>query len=185
MALLIVLSVAAPSCSERSPDDIGHAGHADLDKLFERLQTTSNAEEAEMIEVAIIHAWSESGREEVDRLMLQGLQAIHANDVDGAIRAFDQVVSLAPHFAEGWNMRALVHWLQDEYGPAVSDLRNVLSLEPRHFGALNLLGRIFHEVGDDQTAVRVFEKVLEINPHLEEAQRRMEELREQVAGLPV
>lgn len=186
LTLFIVLSVAAASCTDRRPDPhalVAEAG--DLDTLFMRLKETPDAHEAEMIEVAILHAWAESGQEDVDALMLEGLRALHSANLPVAEALFDEVVRAAPHFAEGWNMRAMVHWLKDDYGLAVGDIRHVLLLEPRHFGALNLLGRIFSELGDNGLALKVLEKAVEINPHLEDAQEQIETLREQVAGVPI
>jgi tetratricopeptide (TPR) repeat protein len=190
LALFVTLSLTAASCTDEAADP--HHGiikasisESDLDVLFKRLRETRDASEAEMIEVAILHAWAESGQADVDALMLEGLKALHDTEVEVAEAMFDEVVRMAPQFAEGWNMRATVRWLKDDYRAAIEDIRHVLVLEPRHFAALNLLGRIFSELGREQLALRVFEKALEINPHLEDAQEQMEGLREQVAGLPI
>src|SRR5690606_9778975 len=190
LALFVALSLTAASCTDEAVDP--HHGiikasisDKDLDTLFNRLRETRDASEAEMIEVAILHAWAESGQADVDALMIEGLKALHETEVEVAEAMFDEVVRMAPHFAEGWNMRATVRWLKDDYGPAIDDLRHVLILEPRHFAALNLLGRIFSELGREQLALRVFEKALEINPHLEDAQEQIQGLQRQVAGLPI
>lgn len=190
LALLVALSLTAASCTDERFDshrDIIKASVADkdIDALFSRLRETKDSSEAEMIEVAILHAWAESGQADIDALMLEGLQALHQTEVEIAEAMFDEVIRLDPQFAEGWNMRATVHWLRDDYRLAIDDIRHVLVLEPRHFSALNLLGRIFAELGQDQLALQVFEKALEINPHLQDAQEHIEGLREQVAGLPI
>lgn len=184
LALLIALSLAGASCSERPPPQMTNAA-ADMDQLFQRLQNAAGPHEAQMIEAAILAGWSSSGDAQVDELMLAGIEAVNGADVDAALAAFDQVVRRAPRFAEGWNMRATVHWLNDDYAPAVTDLWHVLVLEPRHYVALNLLGRIFVETGDPQTAVQVFEEALKINPYLEDALRQIEELSDEVAGVPI
>ncbi len=184
MALLMALSVAGASCSERPPRQEAHAA-ADMDQLFQRLQSAGDPHEAQMIEAAILAGWSSSGDVQVDELMLEGIEAVNEADIDAALAAFDQVVRRAPRFAEGWNMRAMVYWLRDDYEPAVADLSHVLMIEPRHYVALNLLGRIFVETGDPRTAVRVFEEALKINPYLEDALLQVEELRDEVAGLPI
>lgn len=190
LALFVALSLTAASCTDEAVDP--HHGlikasvsDEDMDTLFKRLRETKDASEAEMIEVAILHAWAESGQADVDALMIEGLRALHKTDVEIAEAMFDEVVRMAPGFAEGWNMRATVRWLKDDYGAAIDDIRHVLLLEPRHFAALNLLGRIFSELGRGELALKVFEKALEINPHLEDAQEQMHGLQEQVAGLPL
>lgn len=185
MALFVMLTVAGASCTDRRSQDQATPVNASLDDLFVRLKSTSDAQEAKMIEVAILHAWSTSGKKDVDMLMHEGLKAIHDVEIEAAQAAFDEVVQRAPDFPEGWNMRATVYWLQDAYGPAVNDIHRALALEPRHFGALSLLGRIFVETGNKQTAVKVFEEALKINPYLDEAQEQIDELRDQVAGVPI
>lgn len=178
----LTLALAVAACSDPAPERLSTE---EVDRLFARLHATADAQEAKTIEVAILHAWAMSGRPEVDRLMMDGLRALHENQLDRAEAAFTDVIRIAPAYVEGWHLRATLHWMRDRYDPAVRDLRQALVLEPRHFRALNLLGRIFAEVGQQRTALRVLEKALEINPHLEEAQKQIEELRPRLAGLPI
>lgn len=180
LALAVALGVAS-ACTELGP----LSGEADLDGLFDRLKTAHSAEEAERIEVAILSVLSESGQDEVDSLTVHGLSALNEGDLDLALRMFNQVVARAPHFAEGWNLRATVYWMRDENRRAIADLRNVLVLEPRHFAAMTLLGRILVELGQPQAAMVILEHALKINPHLDDARSEIEMLRDQIAGVPI
>lgn len=157
----------------------------DLDSLFSRLRAAHSAEEAESIEVAILGVLAESGQEEVDSLTVDGLNALNDGELDVALRLFNQVVHRAPAFVEGWNLRATVYWMRNDYARAIGDLRRVLSLEPRHFGAMTLLGRIFTEIKQPQAALVMLEHALQVNPHLDSARRQIELLRDQVAGVPI
>ena len=157
----------------------------DLDSLFNRLRAAHSAEEAETIEVAILGVLADSGQDEVDTMTVDGLHALNDGDLEQALLLFNQVVHRAPAFVEGWNLRATVHWMRDDYTRAIQDLRHVLTLEPRHFGAMTLLGRIFTEMKQPKAAMLILEHALQINPHLDSARRQIELLRDQVAGLPV
>lgn len=180
---LVVLLGANMSCST-DPMVRGDRS-ASLDLLFNRLQTTQDDEEAHLIEVTIRHVWAQSGRQSVDTLMKQAADSAQAGHTDRALEALDQVVSVAPDFVEGWNLRATVHYLRDEYGEAVADIQHVLRLEPRHFGALVGLGRILLEVDDKKGALKAFDAALALNPHLADIRKDANELREQLAGIPI
>lgn len=187
LALIFILSLplacTTPAQLAQGEDDGGGKGQ-DLDALFARLKATPSDEEAQIIEVAIFHQWSESGSPQVDALILQGAEAVNDGDYDLALAVFDRVVQLNPNFAEGWNMRATVHFLREDYGAAIADIQRVLILEPRHFGALAGLGRIFLELDEERAALSAFEAALAINPHLESAREQVEQLRESLAGVP-
>lgn len=180
---LILLLGASMSCST-DPAPRGDRS-ASLDALFHRLQTTQSDEEAQMIEVTIRHVWAQSGRHGVDSLMMRSVEDIHAGKLDEALQSLDQVVATAPDFVEGWNLRATVHYLREEYGEAVGDIERVLALEPRHFGALAGLGRIFLELEDKKAALTAFEAALTLNPHLADVRQETDALREQMAGIPI
>ena len=104
------------------------------------------------------------------------------NQYPTALAAFDEVVRKAPNFAEGWNARATLHYLMDNYDDSIRDIQHTLSLEPRHFGAISGLGLIYLELGEEAAALRAFEKALEINPHLTDAKARARELRLKLDG---
>lgn len=180
---LVLLLGASMSCST-DPVVRGDRS-ASLDALFHRLQTTDDDDEAHLIEVTIRHVWAQSGRQGVDALMKRAADSVHAGHTDDALAALDQVVAAAPEFVEGWNLRATVHYLRDEYGEAVADIERVLALEPRHFGALAGLGRILLELEDKKAALRAFDAALALNPHLADIRKESNQLREQLAGIPI
>ncbi|MBI2235503.1 MAG: hypothetical protein HYU60_00850 [Magnetospirillum sp.] len=177
---LLVLLTGSVSCSG---PPAAPRGSGDLDTLFQRLQSTQSEEEAQRVEVAIRRAWSRSGRAGVDALTAHAVEAMHAGQYVQALAFLDKVVEAAPQFAEGWNLRATVHYLRDEFGPAVSDIGHVLSLEPRHFGALAGLGRIMLEMEDKKAALWAFEQALAVNPHLPEVRDQIEQLQDELAGV--
>ena len=156
-----------------------------LDELFIRLRLASSGEEAQSIETAILHLWAVSGRQEVDLLVLRGNAMARTGDLDGALEVFDQVVNLAPDFAEGYHLRALVHTMRNEYTEALVDLRQVLLIEPRHFGALTGIGRILLLYDREQAALRAFDEALELDPYLDAVRDQAERLRDHLTGEPI
>ena len=140
-----------------------------LGPLFEDLATAQHVATARLIVGEIWRAWLDSGNEKVNDELQAGMTATANDELDRAIEHFTKVIQMDPDFAEGWNQRATVYYLKGEYSKSLADIHKTLSLEPRHFGALSGMGRIFLEEGKDRAALGAFEKVVKIYPLAPEA----------------
>lgn len=147
---------------------LAHGDQSDprLDDLFARLKAAPTAEAAAPLEAQIWAIWGETGDDKAAALMALGRGAMQAGAHSAALIAFDKVVALAPDFAEGWNLRATVHYLLDELDASLADIAKTLALEPRHFGALSGRGLVYMKKGDLERALQSFEAALAINPHM-------------------
>jgi tetratricopeptide (TPR) repeat protein len=155
-----------------------------LDGLFERLRATSSEAEAEAAQQQIWRIWIESDDMLANRLMQGGSQAMATRQHALALEYFDRLVERAHGFAEGWNKRATVYYLMENYEASVLDIERTLELEPRHFGALSGLGMIYDAIGEPAAALRSFEAAVAINPHLYGTRQRIDALRRQLRGSP-
>lgn len=140
-----------------------------LDQLFAQLAVARTPEDAKQVERAIWARWNKSGSISVDLLMSRGLSALSTGDIDLALTFFDEVVDLAPGYSEGWSKRATVHFLQDDYAAALSDIEATLALEPRHFGAIGGLALVLEDLGDKEGARDAYRRALKIYPWLDGA----------------
>ena len=170
-ALVLVLAFCQPSWGQT----------AKLDALFLRLQDPS-AEDFDRVTQEIWIEWSKSGSPSVDLLFQRGQQAMAMGDVATAIEHFTAVIDHAPDFAEGWNRRATAYFQIGDFGPSVSDISHVLSLNPRHFGALAGLGMIFEQLDRPEKALEVYKAALAINPHLTDTAAAITRLEQSLAG---
>ncbi|MBZ9857646.1 hypothetical protein LB566_28080 [Mesorhizobium sp. CA13] len=155
---------------------------ARLDKLFADLKRERNEKAAERIAGIIWNEWSQSGSASIDLMMQWSQKAIENQKFDVALDFLDQVVTLQPAYAEGWNRRATVHFMMKNYGKSMSDIDHALQLEPRHFGALSGLAQIMTVTGRKQSALEAWQKVLAIYPMLRSAQDQVGTLSEELAG---
>lgn len=149
-----------------------------LDVLFEQLSQSPNAEESYPIEQEIWSIWVETESTELELLMQQGMFAMHSGNLNTAIDIFSEAIELDPNYAEAWNKRATVFYMQDRYADSINDIQQTLVLEPRHFGALSGLGLIYSAIGDLPAAIKAFEIVLTVNPQSPSANRLLRRLKE-------
>ena len=146
-----------------------------LNELFIALKG-DDADAADRAESDILALWLESGSETVDLLMRWALQAIDSKAYPLALDYLDRITTLKPEYVEGWNKRATVYYLTDDYGKALSDIEHVLALEPRHFGALAGLGTIFRDLDQDRRALTAYRAALAIDPRMDNVQKAIDEL---------
>lgn len=172
---LTLLAAASPA--------FGDQNDPRLDPLFSALRQAEDVTKARRVEAGIWRIWSQYGDDPIiDRMMRHGARLMAAEQMKRAAEVFDQVVTRAPAFAEGWNRRATLRFLTGDFDGSVADIRQVLNLEPRHFGALSGLGLIYMALERPQGALKAFERALQINPHMTIARRHAAHLRAQLKG---
>jgi tetratricopeptide (TPR) repeat protein len=153
-----------------------------LDFLFGALKAAPDEASAKHVEARIWALWLQTPSDTAALLMMRAKAAIDAQQVDVAQKLLDAVVKLRPDYVEGWNRRATLFYLKNDYAHSLEDIEQVLVREPRHFGALAGLGMIMQDLGDDRRALDAFRKALAINPHLEKVPELVKVLTEKVEG---
>lgn len=147
-----------------------------IDKLFETLTTSKDERAAKEAERSILRLWLESDSDTVDLLMNWALGATQEQRYPRALDFLDRVIVMKPDYAEGWNKRATVHFLMEDYSRSLADIGQVLALEPRHFGALSGFGMIMRALGEDERAMTAYREALAVDPYLDNVQEALDEL---------
>ncbi|HEY9889521.1 MAG TPA: tetratricopeptide repeat protein [Candidatus Obscuribacterales bacterium] len=70
-----------------------------------------------------------------------------------------------PDFAEAWNRRAVLYYLQQRYWPAIKDCEKVIELVPYHFGAIHGMGLCHAGLGNHLAAIQAFRRALAVQPY--------------------
>lgn len=153
-----------------------------LDFLFGALKVAPDEASAKVVEDRIWAIWLASGGDTCNLLMARVKVAVDAEKYDVAIHLLDAIIELKPNYVEAWNRRATVFFLKKDYGDALADLAKVLTLEPRHFGALTGLGAIMQDLGDEKAALIAFRQALAIDPHLQGVGDKVKTLTIKVEG---
>ncbi len=168
LALLAALAVSPAAADQTDPG---------LDDLFERLLKAPDLSTVRPIEAGIWQLWYTHEDTAVEILMRRGAEAIGRGDPRSAMKAYDQVVVIAPGFAEGWNRRATLNYMIGDYPASLADIGKTLALEPRHFGALSGRGLVYSQLEEWDLALESFEEALQVHPKMPGAKRNIEAIR--------
>jgi tetratricopeptide (TPR) repeat protein len=153
-----------------------------LDRLFAALRAAPSAESAKYIEGRIWATWAAQGGDTAAVLMTRVRTASESKDYDLAIKLLTAIIDIKPDYIEAWNRRATLYFHKRDYVSAMSDLRNVLAREPRHFGAWAGVGMILNDVGDERQALIAFRRAVELYPRMERIPDLIKRLSESVDG---
>ncbi len=180
-SLILLAGVAGFASAEEAagtPKDGGEVRvDATLDSLFAALGS-SGPGEAPTIQAKIYEIWNDPGSDSMRLIFERAKSAMAERRLAVAIEHLDDLVLLAPDFAEGWNARATAHYLAGEYARSLDDIDATLRLEPRHFGALSGQGMVFLATGKPRRALDSFRQALRLHPHMPGPQALVRELTE-------
>lgn len=145
---------------------------ADITARLDQLVSEARAAQTEMagreISDKMWQLWLVAPDEPAQELMDTGMRARTSYDYLAATDAFSKLIDYCPDYAEGYNQRAFIQFLRQDYEAALVDLDAALARSSKHVGAqsgraltLMNLGRI------DEARVQLRE-ALENNPWLSE-----------------
>lgn len=174
--------VSTPQPAALPSQTLAQKRAARLDELFSQLKRESNAMKASRIASQIQAQWQNSGSASIDLMMGWASKAMEEKKYSVALDFLDQVIVMKPDYAEGWNRRATLNFLTNDYGRSMADIQKTLSLEPRHFGAMAGMAAILKDTGRKEAALNAFERVLAVYPMMREAQREAGELADELTG---
>jgi tetratricopeptide (TPR) repeat protein len=146
-----------------------------LEQLFRHLHSPDCA--AEDVEEEIWLLWMHYPHHRAAEALDKAASDIAAQRYDIAETRLDRLLRACPDYAEAWNKRATLYYLQQRDVESVRDIHRTLELEPRHFGALSGLGEICLSAGDADSALFVFQAALRVNPHLASVREEVDRLR--------
>ena len=160
LALIVLAAPALADCPP-APD------HADrLAELSE--QARQGAAEARVASAGMWELWTDAPDEVAQEMLDEGMARREAFDFLGALDHLDRLVAYCPDYAEGYNQRAFVNFLRQDYSRALPDLDRAIVLSPRHAAALSGRALTLLALGRVEEARDSLKQALELNPWLPE-----------------
>ena len=186
MLAFVPASYAAPDAVKNAPARKPALQKTDQDKLFAELADADSAEEAQGIEARLAETFKISGSPSVDLLMARINMAMASSDGKSdpgtARQLSDAVTRLAPDYAEGWRTHALLQLTADDHAGAMISLQKAVTINPRHFLAMRELAQMLEDFGDKPGALKLYRRVLVLDPKMDAAAERVKALTRDVEG---
>lgn len=152
----------AQSCPDAPNHDVA------LEGLFAQIAEAENDMDARAISNRMWELWTDAPDEAAQSLLDRGMQARSSYDFLGALDALDRLVEYCPNYAEGYNQRAFVNYLRQDFAAALVDLNLTLERSPQHVGALSGKALSLLALGRVDEARDALAAALALNPWLSE-----------------
>lgn len=162
----LALGFASPASASDCPPPPDH--RAALSALFEAAQHSDGEAEAQRLTTRMWELWTDAPDATAQGWLDEGMSRRESYDFAGAITAFDALIAYCPDYAEGYNQRAFVNFIRQEYAAALPDLNRALARQPRHTGALTGKALTLIALQRPAEAALALRRALELNPWLQE-----------------
>jgi tetratricopeptide (TPR) repeat protein len=149
---------------------------ARLNALFDDLRRSDPLHDPEETMELIWAIWIDHRDERASHRMVAAIEAISAGARDLARPILDSLVDEHPEWAEAWNKRATLAFIENRDNDSIADIARALELEPRHFGAILGFAQICLRNGRFQEAKAAFEIAKKLNPHIDGLQSIVDDL---------
>lgn len=166
MRLILPLILAAGPAFAACPPPPDHSEA--LSKLYARMQAAPDPATAQPLNDRAWELYTDAPDEAAQAVLSRGMRMRESWDLLGARQAFDRLIDYCPDWAEGWNQRAFVHYLNQNFAAALADLDAALARSPRHLGALSGKALTLTALGRETEAQAVLREALTLNPWLPE-----------------
>ncbi len=145
-------------------------GDSEIDSLLSDLQSDSEPIREQAVHQLWRRWFNQKGRVGFERLQ-QAQVWIESGELETAEELLTEVIRDWPDFAEAWNRRAVLYYMQRDYGRAIADCEEVVRLNPIHFGAWHGLGLCHAAIGEYREAIAALHRASQIVPYAIENQR--------------
>ena len=161
-ALTLVATPAWADCP--APPDIAVA----QEKIFRDAKNARTQAEGRLISPRLWELWVKAPDERAQEMLDRGMGALRVSDFTTALDHLDRLVAYCPDYAEGYNQRAFVNYLNQNFAAALADLDLALERQPKHVAALSGKALTLMGLGRDDEAQVVLREAVILNPWISE-----------------
>lgn len=165
MILALVLSPAMAFAECPAPPDV----RSEMLNLIAKSQAAETYNDGRRVSAEMWEVWLRAPDEAAQEVLDAGLRRRDAYDFAGALTEFDRLAEYCPEYAEGFNQRAYIHFLKENYEEALVDLDTALDLQPLHIAAQSGRALTLMNLGRIEEARAQLLEAVDNNPWLSEA----------------
>lgn len=168
MRILLALALfTTPAFAANCPVPVDHTD--ELTELFEKARAAPDFRAGRVVSDRMWQVWLRAPNPAAQEVLDRGMRRRDAYDFLGALQEFDRLVEYCPEYAEGFNQRAYIHFLRQDYEMALVDLDMALALQPLHVAAQSGRALTLMNLGRIPEARKQMLIAVENNPWLSEA----------------
>mmetsp|Transcript_29536 Transcript_29536/g.58028 ORF Transcript_29536/g.58028 Transcript_29536/m.58028 type:complete len:185 (-) Transcript_29536:1332-1886(-) len=167
MKIVYVMAlIAAPALADTCPPVADHTDA--LATLVAAANAAPDERAGRAVSDQMWQIWLRAPDAAAQAALDQGMRQRSSYDFAGAYDSFDRLVAYCPDYAEGYNQRAFISYLREDYAAAVADLDIALALLPNHVGAQSGRALALMQMGQLDAARAQLVAALANNPWLSE-----------------
>ena len=160
--ILIAAPVVAQTCPQPADTSAVRA------PLMAALAKAPDEASAKVIADQIWRIWTTAPDEKAQALLDRGMERREAYDFEEAEKVLDALIAYCPDYVEGYNQRAFIRFLRENYDSSLEDLDLVLEKMPDHFAAMSGKALVLMSQGRMELGQKVLREALALNPWLKE-----------------
>jgi Lipoprotein NlpI, contains TPR repeats len=160
---LFAASLAAADTCPQAPDH-----EAELAELFDQIRVAPDERAGRLLSDRMWALWTDAPDAKAQGMLDLGMSRREVYDFEGALAIFDGLVNYCPDYAEGYNQRAFIYFLLQDFPKALENLDQALDRSPRHVGALSGKALTLMGLGRSDEAQAVLVEAVRLNPWLPE-----------------
>ena len=135
-----------------------------VEELLDKLEFSQSKIEAENIRKELWQYWIYNVPDNLLTNLDYALNEFYAGRLLSAEKAFTDLINKEPNYVEGWNKRATIRYMINNLDGSLSDIKKVLDLQPRHFGAISGSGLIYIKKKKYTKALKIYKFLNKIDP---------------------
>ena len=136
-----------------------------LNQLFFELKKNENIKRADVLEKKIWAIWNKHpDNVKLTEKLEFGTELMYSGDYDYALIVFNNIINTDPNWSEAWNKRATLLYFMKKFKKSLTDIKKVLLIEGRHFGALSGQAQIYIQLEEYELAIDSLKKARDIHP---------------------
>ena len=149
--------------------------------LLDELEISKTLSDAKPIIAALWDTWIQAHDNDIEKsLMERGITVMNTGRLEEAETVFSELIDRNASFTEAWNKRATVRFMLLKFEASRDDVFEVLKREPRHFGAISGLGKIYILLGDLEGAMETYIKLKRVFPASPDVEKYLPMIREKL-----
>jgi tetratricopeptide (TPR) repeat protein len=166
LVLIPLLFAAAPALATGCPAPPDHG--ATLSALIKEARNAPDEAAGRTLSDEMWALWADAPDARAQEMLDRAMARREMYDFEGALQAAESLIAYCPDYAEGYNQRAFLKFLTQDYEAALPDLDATLTRNPRHVAALTGKALTLHALGRNAEAALALRAALDLNPWLGE-----------------